>query len=84
MESTILQHGSILCGNYHLKIVDYLNLPEAKIQEVKEHLRKKTTDIETILNSPTDYEKLSLALIEGFEKEWNIELLGKAEIKGEL
>jgi lipoate-protein ligase A len=84
MDKIILQHGSILCGNYHLKIVDYLNLPEKEIQTVKEHLRKKTIDLESILNIPTDYEKLSLALIEGFEKEWNIELLGKAEIKGEL
>jgi lipoate-protein ligase A len=84
MDKIILQHGSILCGNFHMNIVDYLNLPETEIQAVKEHLQKKTTDIATILNSPTDYEKLSLALIEGFEKEWNTEFLKQDEIKGEL
>jgi lipoate-protein ligase A len=84
MDKVVLQHGSILCGNYHLKIIDYLKLPDKEIQIVKDHLHSKTVTLESILNTPTDYEKLSLALIEGFEKEWNIEFLKQAEIKGEL
>jgi lipoate-protein ligase A len=84
MDKVVLQHGSILCGNYHLKIVDYLRLPEKEIEIVKDHLLSKTVTLESILNTPTDYEKLSLALIEGFEKEWNTEFLKQDEIKGEL
>jgi len=84
MDRVILQHGSVLCGNYHLRITDYLNLPVQEIQAVRVHLQKRTTDLESILNSPTDYEKLSLALTEGFEKEWNIKFIQKAELKGEL
>jgi lipoate-protein ligase A len=84
MDKVVLQHGSILCGNYHLKIIDYLKLPDKEIKIVKDHLHSKTVTLESILNTPTDYEKLSLALIEGFEKEWNIEFLKQAEIKGEL
>ena len=41
---------------------------------MKEELADKTIELETILNKPTDYEKLSENLIEQFEKEWKIEL----------
>jgi lipoate-protein ligase A len=84
MDKVVLQHGSILCGSYHKRIVDYLNLPESEILKVKDHLDKTTIEIESILNCPTDYEKLSLALIEGFEKEWNIKFYEKIEMEGKL
>ena len=41
MGNVVLQHGSILCGDYHKRIVNYLNFDEDKLKEVKEKLRFK-------------------------------------------
>jgi lipoyl(octanoyl) transferase len=82
MDKIILQHGSILCGNYHIRIIDYLNLPDENIRIILKNLEEKTTDINTILNTATNYNKLSLALIKGFEQEWNIKFIEKNDYKG--
>ncbi|MCX6149214.1 MAG: hypothetical protein NTX22_01675 [Ignavibacteriales bacterium] len=80
MDKVVLQHGSILCGDFHLKIIDYLNLPETEVHIIKEHLSEKTIDLNSILKYSVGYEKLSLALVEGFEKEWEIKLIEKVDI----
>lgn len=71
--NVILQHGSILCGNYHLKIVDYLKIPESKKTEIKNEIVNTTIDIQTILEAEVDYLKLSSSLKKGFEKHFNCE-----------
>ncbi|MBN1638964.1 MAG: hypothetical protein JW866_08355 [Ignavibacteriales bacterium] len=68
----ILQHGSILCGDFHKKIVNYLNLSEDVIEELKNELDNSTTDIEEIIGKKVDYDRLSKNIIEGFEKHWEI------------
>ena len=70
----ILQHGSILCGNYHKKIVDYLNLPDDKIDEIKNEIEETTIELETILDEKIDYQKLSHSIKEGFENHFNVNL----------
>jgi lipoate-protein ligase A len=69
---TILQHGSILCGSFHKKVVDYLNLPSADIEEIKNEIEQTTTELETILNEKINYNKLSQAIKQGFENHFNI------------
>lgn len=73
MKHHILQHGSILCGEYHLKIVDYLNLPDEQSIEMKQELTSKTTDLYSILNETIDYSKLTKCLIAGFEEHFFIQ-----------
>jgi lipoyl(octanoyl) transferase len=73
--SSLLQHGSIMCGNYHVNLADYLDLPADEITGIKENLRNKTTELETILNFQTDYEKLSESLVEGFQKFFEVKML---------
>jgi len=68
----ILQHGSILCGSFHKKIIDYLNLPAEKVGEIKNEIEQTTTELETILNEKISYTKLSQALKTGFENHFNI------------
>lgn len=68
----ILQHGSILCGNFHKKIVEYLNLSSNSIEEIKKELDDTTTEIEEIIGRKVDYARLSKNIIEGFEKYWEI------------
>ncbi|MEJ2103957.1 MAG: hypothetical protein P8X47_05190 [Ignavibacteriaceae bacterium] len=70
----ILQHGSILCGNYHKRIVDYLNLPDDRIEGIKNEIEETTNELESILNGKIDYQKLSLSIKQGFENHFNVKL----------
>ena len=72
LKNAILQHGSILCGKYHRQLANYLNFDEKIIRNLDIELRNNTTDLGTILNQRIDYERLSEALISGFEEELNI------------
>lgn len=67
----ILQHGSILCGNYHLRITDYLNLNENLKVNLKDDLISSTTDIFSILNEEVNYHNLITSLKLGFEWHFN-------------
>ncbi len=70
LNNSVLQHGSILCGTYHQKLADYLNVDEQTKFILHTELIEKTTEIETILNEKVDYKKLKESLISGFEIEW--------------
>lgn len=75
MGRSILQHGSLLCGNFHLQLIDFLNLSGHEIEIIKDDLLHKTTDLSSILGSGIDYSVLSEALIKGFENEWDVEFV---------
>jgi lipoyl(octanoyl) transferase len=68
----ILQHGSILCGSYHKRIIDYLNLPLNKVEEIKNEIEQTTTELEAVLNDRIDYQKLASSIKEGFENHFNV------------
>ena len=72
LNNIVLQHGSILCGRFHNKLVDYLNCTPAVKQALSFELHEKTIEIQTILGETIDYEKLIKCLKNGFELEWNI------------
>lgn len=72
LNEVILQHGSILGGNFHLRLVDYLKTDETTKRALSEDMDKKTVSIEQILGTKFDYKHLNACLIEGFEKLWNI------------
>jgi lipoate-protein ligase A len=73
MKHALLQHGSILCGDYHLRIIDYLNLSHEKMILMKEELSSKTTDLFSILSMKIDYLRLVDSLIKGFQDHFRIE-----------
>lgn len=68
----VLQHGSILCGDFHKRIIDYLYLTNEEFSLMKKQMNHKTTDLKTILNKEINYEILSDCLISGFKKHFNI------------
>ena len=70
-KNTILQHGSILTGALHRKIVDYLNLEESIKNSLSEEMAQKTIELEKILKKKTDYEQLHRSIVLGFEKYFN-------------
>ncbi len=72
LNNVILQHGSILCGPFHKKLVDYINSDEVTKNILSTELNTKTTELGTILNEEIDYHKLKTCLIVGFELEWQI------------
>ena len=72
INGVILQHGSVLGGDFHLKLVDYLRTGDTTRGELRENMKSKTVSIEQILGTKFDYEHLNACLIEGFEKTWNI------------
>jgi|SRR3989339_198946 len=76
---TILQHGSILCGDYHTKIIDYLNLSGKEYSDAKTGMLKNTTELKKILQNEVDYDKMSGCIIKGFEKFFNINFLNLDE-----
>ena len=70
--NVILQHGSILCGSFHKRIIDYLNLPCDKLEEIKNEIEQTTTELEAILNEKIDYQILAESIKKGFENHFNI------------
>jgi len=66
--NTILQHGSILCGDYHKRIVDYLALNKNYLDEIRKDMNNTTTDLNEILNFKVEIKKLKNAIKSGFEE----------------
>ncbi|RMD49932.1 MAG: lipoate--protein ligase family protein [Ignavibacteria bacterium] len=72
MNGVILQHGSILLGDYHLNLPKFLNVDdESKVKLINE-MKDKTISLEEILSEKTDENRLIDSLVKGFEKTWNI------------
>jgi lipoate-protein ligase A len=71
MGNVILQHGSILCGDYHMKIIDYLKINEEKKKEIQDEISLTTIDLKTALNYDIDYGKLNSSILAGFEEHFN-------------
>ncbi|MFZ1519869.1 MAG: hypothetical protein WAU11_13895 [Ignavibacteriaceae bacterium] len=69
--NVILQHGSILCGSYHKKIVDYLNVSEEKKKEILLEISSTTMDLKSALNYDVDYGKLTASILKGFKEHFN-------------
>lgn len=67
----ILQHGSILCGTFHRKIINYLNLMDEERIRLNDELINKTIELETILTEETDYSRLSGCILDGFQNHFN-------------
>jgi len=68
LDNTILQHGSILCGDYHLNIVNYMKISDIEKIKLKNEIDDSTTTLGQILNKNVDYDLLSESILKGFEK----------------
>lgn len=74
-DDVVLQHGSILCGPAHRRLVDYLAIKEPSlIYQVRQDMATKTVDLGEILNRAVDIAKLSDCIERGFELEWGVEI----------
>lgn len=72
MDKAILQQGSILCGDYHTKIVDYLNYSASDIEKMRNEINTTTIDMKSILGEDIDYDKLVESIKLGMQQHFNI------------
>jgi lipoate-protein ligase A len=68
----VLQHGSILCGKFHLNLVDYLNVHNNEKEKIRNEITQTTTELSSITNDEIDYEKLTISVKTGFEKQFKV------------
>lgn len=69
----VLQHGSILTGPAHKRLVEYLVLPDEDSRSaLNEELKEKTADIPSITGYEVDMEQLTLCMKRGFEEMWEM------------
>jgi lipoate-protein ligase A len=69
----VLQHGSILLGTDHLRIVDFMKkLQDADRELLRTELRSKTIDLSEALGKRVAADEVIDALRHGFEAEWDI------------
>jgi lipoate-protein ligase A len=68
----VLQHGSILCGTYHQKLVNYLNIEQSSLEKISNELNNTTIDLKTILGKEINISDLSESIKKGFEKHFQI------------
>lgn len=66
----VLQHGSILCGEFHKNIVNYLNV-SAEEKSAVIALLDYTADIYNITGRVVDYNFLCDSIVEGFKSCFN-------------
>ena len=71
-DNVILQHGSILCGPFHRRITQYLNLSDKEKVEIDKEIENNTIELENILHERMDYSRLVLSLCRGFEEHYNM------------
>ncbi|MEO8167801.1 MAG: hypothetical protein ABI623_06110, partial [bacterium] len=71
-EEVVLQHGSILTGQAHRMLIDYLFLDEKTKAGLAIELKEKTTDISELKHSEIDMNDLARCIRRGFEEEWQL------------
>jgi lipoyl(octanoyl) transferase len=70
----VLQHGSVLIGEYHKNIVKYLAVDSKVKDRLKREMNEKTTCLNEITGREISYEETAPSLIRGFEKTLNMKL----------
>ena len=71
-ENSLLIHGSILLGNKHKEIVDYLNISDDRKRSMTHELDSKTDNLSDILGITVDPMELIIPLRESFSREFQI------------
>ena len=73
---TVLQHGTILMDVDVEKMFSLLIVPDEKIRDkIIKDVKERVTSIKNILNLEISFKDVSIAMKNGFEQEFNIELI---------
>lgn len=71
--NVLLQHGSILIGDHHKRIIDYLKVDEAVREKTRADLDKHTVTLNEILGRNVGRDEVVDAVVDGFWKKLNAE-----------
>jgi lipoate-protein ligase A len=70
----VLQHGSVLLGKDHRRLVDFLRLPHERLSRlVRSELEQHTTDLSSALGRTVHFQEVAASLRLGFERAWKID-----------
>jgi lipoate-protein ligase A len=72
--STVLQHGSILIGEAHLALADYLAVDDEVREQLRQDMRRHTVTLQEILGRPVHRDEVREALIQGFIHAWGVDI----------
>ena len=78
----VLQHGSILIGNHHKNIVNYLNINSSDRSKMLKELDAKTICLRDIAGEGLTYEDTAHAVFEGFKDTFKIEFKHISRVPG--
>ncbi len=83
-EDVVLQHGSLLLGDDHRKLVEYLKLKNSSDRErLSAEMEEKTIDLATALGRRISFDQAAEAIRIGFEGAWKLKLnVTKTELTG--
>lgn len=74
--NSILQHGSILVGNQHLRLGEYISKQtDIDVKNFTKYLDKKTISISQIVSNKLKYDRIIWGIKIGFQKIFNIQFL---------
>jgi lipoate-protein ligase A len=71
----VLQHGSLLLGPDHKRLVEFLDLKsESDRENLRNDIDEKTTDLSHALGRQVSYDEAVEAIRSGFEEAWGVRL----------
>jgi len=72
-EEVVLQHGSILLGPAHRRLVEFLVIEKKdQIESLEKELQGKSIELSSILRRHVEFSEVAGCLKRGFEAEWGI------------
>ncbi|MBR9974780.1 MAG: lipoate--protein ligase family protein [Bacteroidetes bacterium] len=71
---TVLQHGSILIGEAHLALADFLAVSGDVQEQLRHDMRAHTTTLQEVLGRQVFRNEVRDALIEGFRRAWGVRI----------
>jgi lipoyl(octanoyl) transferase len=72
-DDVVLQHGSILIGPAHRRLLEFMRADNQKVRDAfRESLEAKTTELNSVLGRNVSFDEVAAALKKGFESAWNI------------
>lgn len=69
---TVLQHGSLLLGDAHLRLADYLNVDDEARAAIRTDLTEHTITLGEILRREVSFDECDAAIKDGFEQAWGV------------
>lgn len=68
----VLQHGSILLGNGHKKITEFLRVSDTEKRHIQQELDNWTIDVSSAVGRHVEFDEVADAVRFGFEEEWRV------------